>query len=165
MGGLPISGEIANSIRQASTDFVRSRPEFNLSGPVGAELKRQADLSVSAATPAFTDAMLGAGQQGLAAMSDIAQIEQRGLQRLGDIAGSQAVQRAGVLVGQTPELAQLATGATEARLLGDVAGQQFQTSAAESLSGLAGQLYGQRRRTDEFGFTKDQDPFADPSSF
>lgn len=147
LGGLPISGEIANSIKQASTDFIRSRPEFNLSGPVGREVERQGDLAVSAATPAFSSSMIGAGQQGLAATSDIAQIRQRGLQRLGDIAGSQAAQRATVLVGQTPELARLATGASEARVLGDVAGQNFQANAAESLAGLAGQIFGGRSRS------------------
>jgi len=161
LSGLPVSGEIANSIKQASTDFIRSRPEFNLSGPVGREVERQGDLAVSSATPAFTDSMIGAGQQGLAATSDIAQIRQRGLQRLGDIAGSQAAQRSSVLIGQTPELAQLATGANEARLLGDVAGQQFQSSAAESLAGLAGQVYGGRsQKVDEFGFRQGEDPFA-----
>jgi hypothetical protein len=165
MGGLPVSGAIADSIRQASTDFIRERPEFDLSGPVGSELERQGDLAVSSATPAFNSSLLGAGQQGLAASSDIAQINQRGFQRLGDIVGSQAAQRASVLVGQTPELARLATGASEARLLGDAAGQQFQASAAESLAGLAGTISGAQRsgqgsgQTDEFGFKQGEDPF------
>lgn len=141
IGNLPVSGAIADSIRQASTEFIKSRPEFNLTAPVGAELERQAGLAVGAATPQFRQALTTAAQQGLAGITDVSQIRQRGFQRLGDIAGSQAAQRASGLVGSTPELANLAQGAGEARLLGDVAGQRFQASALESLSGLGGQLF------------------------
>lgn len=159
IGNLPISGALADSIRQASTEFIQSRPEFDLSGPVGAEVQRQGDLSVSAAQPQFDRSLFAAGQQGLAAAADVGQIRQRGLQRLGDIAGGEGAQRASVLVGQVPTLTRLATGAQEARLLGDVAGQQAQTQTAESLAGLAGQLL--PPRVDEFGFKKGEDPFAE----
>lgn len=161
ISNLPVSGAIADSIRSASTDFIKSRPEFNLTSPVAAELDRQGDLAVSSASPAFDSSLQGAGQSDLAVIGDLSQIEQRGLQRLGDIAGSTGAQRASVLVGQTPELARLATGAQSARLLGDVAGQQFQSSAAGSLANLAGftaQEIGSRS-TDEFGFRSGQDPF------
>lgn len=143
ISNLPISGAIADSIRNASSQFVLDRPEiFNISGPVANEVQRQADLSVSAATPDFRQNQLTSAQQGLAAATDVAQIRQRGLERLGDIAGGQAAQRASVLVGQAPQLAQLATGAQEARLLEDVAGQQFVTSTANTLANLAGQAFG-----------------------
>ena len=98
-------------------------------------------MSVGAATPQFRQALTAAGQQGLAGIADVSQIRQRGFQRLGDIAGSQAGQRASVLVGSTPQLADLAQGAGEARLLGDVAGQRFQASALEFVGKLGGQLF------------------------
>ena len=163
LSGLPVDDAFAQSIRQASTDFVRSRPEFDTSGKVGTELERQASITASGLSPEMTQDRLGAGQQGIAALTDIAQARQRGFQRLGDIAGSQATQRAGVIMGQTPQLAQLTTGAREARLLGDVAGQKFRTGVAESLAGLGGQLFGLRSRRgarDEFGFAPGEDPFS-----
>lgn len=141
IGNLPVSGAIADSIRQSSLEFIQSRPEFSLEGPVGSEVERQADLAVGAATPQFRDALTAEGQKGLAGISDVSQIRQRGFERLGDIAGSQATQRASALVGATPQLANLAQSAGESRLLGDVAGQQFQTSAVESVAGLSGQLF------------------------
>ena len=165
IGNLPVSGPIADSIRQSSLEAIRSRPEFNLEGPVGTEVERQADLAVGAATPQFRQALTAAGQQGLAGIVDQSQIRQRGLQRLGDIAGTQATQRASVLVGSTPQLANLAQGAGEARLLGDIAGQQFRTSAVESVAKLGGKLFDPKvglLRTDEFGFSRDEDPFTSP---
>lgn len=140
ISNLPVSGAIADSIRQASTEFIRSRPEFNITDPVAREIERQGELSVSAATPQFSQALTAAGQQGLAGITDVSQIRQRGAQRLGQIAGSQAAQRSTALIGQTPQLAQLASGAREARLLGDVAGQQARTSQLESIARLGGQL-------------------------
>lgn len=167
VGGLPVGGAIADSIRNASIDFIRNRPEFDLSGAVGREVDRQGDIAVSGATPVFTDSLMSAGQQGLAASSDIAQIKQRGLNRLGDIAGAEGSARANIVIGQGPQLTQLASGAQEARLLGDVAGQQFRTNATESVAGLAGQLFApnvgllrQQPKKDEFGFTQGEDPFA-----
>jgi len=162
IGNLPVSGAIADSIRQASTDFIRTRPEmFNLSPIVSREVDRQGDLSVSAASPQFRDSLLSAGQQGLAATSDQAQIKRAVLQRLSDLAGSSSSQRAGALVGATPQLAQLSASANEANLLSGVAGQRFNTESAETLAGLAGQFTPRRNtnRVDEFGFKKGQDPF------
>jgi hypothetical protein len=167
IGNLPISGPLADSIRQASTDFVKSRPEFNITGPVSKALEREGDLAVGAATEGFRDAMLGQAQQEIAATGDISQIRQRGLGRLADIAGGAATQRASALIGQTPQLTQLATGASEARLLGDVAGQRFRTGAAETIARGAGQVFqdvSRRRRGDQFDFGTDEDIF-DPRNF
>jgi len=171
IGNLPVSGAIADSIRKASTDFIRTRPEmFDLSPVVSQEVDRQGDLSVSAASPDFRNSMLAAGQQGLAATSDQAQIKRAGLQRLADLTGTTASQRAGVLVGAAPQLAQLQASGNEARLLSEVAGQRANTQTAESVAGLAGQLFAPRvgllrqPSTDEFGFTSSQDPF-DPRNF
>ena len=142
IGNLPVSGAIADSIRAASTDFIRNKPEmFNLSPVVSREVDRQGDLSVSAASPDFRNSLLAAGQQGLAATSDQAQIKRAGLQRLADLTGSTASQRAGVLVGANPALAQLQASGNEARLLSSVAGQRANAQTAESIAGLAGQLF------------------------
>jgi len=141
IGNLPVSGAIADSIRSASTDFIRNKPEmFNLSPVVSREVDRQGDLSVSAASPDFRQSLLSAGQQGLAATSDQAQLERSRLQRLADLTGSTASQRAGVLVGAAPQLAQLQASGNEARLLSEVAGQRANTQTAESVAGLAGQI-------------------------
>ena len=142
IGNLPVSGAIADSIRAASTDFIRNKPEmFNLSPIVSREVDRQGDLSVSAASPDFRQSLLAAGQEGLAATSDQAQIERSRLQRLSDLSGSASSQRAGVLVGANPQLAQLQASGNEARLLSSVAGQRANTQTAESVAGLAGQLF------------------------
>ena len=164
LGNLPVGGAIADSIRQSSIDFVSSRPEFSgMIGntPVGQEIERQGDLAVSAATPQFRDSLLQSAQSGLAGAADVAQIEQRGFNRLGDIAGSEAAQRSSILIGQGPQLAQLQTGADDARLLSSVAGQNFRTGATEQIAGLAGNLTQQfrGRPKDEFGFSSNQDPF------
>ena len=162
ISNLPVSGPVADKIRAGSIDFIKSRPEFNLSGPLVGELERQADLSVSAATPQVSQALMGATQQGLAGITDVSRIRQRGLQRLGDIAASKEVQRAGALVGQAPQLAQLVGGAQEARLLGDVAGQQAGTSQIESVARLGGRLFDPKAGLlgkDEFGFSQGEDPF------
>ena len=143
IGNLPVSGAIADSIRAASTDFIRSRPEmFNISPVVDREVDRQGDLSVSAASPDFRNSLLASGQQGLAATSDQAQIKRAGLQRLADLSGNAASNRATVLVGANPALAQLQASSNEARLLSNVAGQRANAQTAESITGLAGQLFG-----------------------
>lgn len=162
ISNLPVGGAIADSIRQASTEFIKSRPEFNLTSPVAGELDRQAGLSVSAATPQFQQSMIAAGQQGLAGITDVSRIKQRGQERLGNIAGSQAAQRAGVLVGQSPQLAQLSSASREAGLLSSVAGQKARGSSLEAIAGLGGQLFDPKAgllRKDEFGFLPGEDPF------
>lgn len=141
MANLPVSGPLADTIRNASTEFIRTRPElFNLSDPVQAEIQRQGDLTVSGVTPALRQNLLTLGQQGLAATGDVAGIRQRSLERLGDVAAGGASQRASALVGAAPQLAQLSAGAGEAQLLSDVAGQRAQTDIAETLAGLAGRV-------------------------
>lgn len=161
ISNLPVGGAIADSIRKASMDFVKSRPEFQ-SEFLQPEMKRQADLSVSAASPQFRDSLTAAGQQGLAAATDIARIKQGGQNRLADIAGGTASQRSSVLIGQTPTLTNLAQSANEARILGDVAGQNFKTNTIGSLANLGGQLFNKNTgllRKDEFGFRAGEDPF------
>lgn len=138
--GGPLTGPAAEAIRQAALRGAQAPGLAALTGPVGAEAQRQAGIAVSAAQPGITQGLLTAAQQGIAATGDIAGIRQRGLERLGDIAGAAGAQRASVLVGATPTLATLAGGAQEARLLGGVAGQQARTSTAETLAGLAGRI-------------------------
>jgi hypothetical protein len=134
------SSAAGDAIRQAALSGAQQTAFGPLSAPVAAETQRQAGLAVSGAKPAFRQALLAAGQQGIAAAADVGGIRQRGFERLADIAGATGAQRASVLTGATPQLLQLAGGAQEARLLGDVAGQQFRTSTAETLAGLAGRL-------------------------
>jgi len=143
LGNLPIDGAIADSIKKASTEFVASRPEFRDmigNSPVGREIDRQGDLAVSAATPRFNDSMMQNATAGLAGATDIAQIEQSGLNRLGSIAGGEAAQRSNILMGQAPTLTRLSSSADDARLLSSVTGQNFKTGATEEIAGLAGNV-------------------------
>jgi hypothetical protein len=143
LGNLPIDGAIADSIKRSSTDFVMSRPEFrDMIGdsPVGREIDRQGDLAVSAATPQFNDSLMQNAQAGLAGATDLAQIEQSGLNRLGSIAGGEASQRSNILMGQAPALTQLRSSADNAQLLSSVVGQNFRTGATEQIAGLAGNV-------------------------
>ena len=142
MGGQTITGPLADAIRSAAMAGVDNPTlrQITEGDPVQRELARQAGLSVSAATPDVTQALLTQGTQGIGAVGDIASIRQRGLESLADIAGGTGAGRASVLVGQTPGLQQLAASGQEARLLSDVAGQNFQTQVGESLAKLAGRV-------------------------
>ena len=160
---LPIDGAIASSIRDSSVGFAMNRPEFSAmigDSPVGREIERQGDLSVSASTPQFNDSRAQNAQAGLAGAVDLAQIENRKFTRLSDLAGSDAAQRSSVLTGSAPSLAlaNLSNQAGDARLLSSVAGQNFNTGATEAIAGLAGNL-SQQFRKDQFGFRPNQDPF------
>lgn len=140
MGGGAAGGPLAESIRQASLGGAAS-PAFDISGdPIQREIQRQAGLSVSAATPEITGALLAQGQQGIGAIGDVARIGQRGFESLADIATGGAAGRASALIGQAPQLQQLATSQQEARLLSDIAGQQAQTATGETLARLAGRV-------------------------
>ena len=141
LGNLGLSGPIADSIRQASTEYVKSRPEFQGGNVMEGQVQRQGDLAVGQAGADFRDRMLTAGQQGLAAAGDVARIEQAGIQRLSDIAGGTASQRASVLTGSAPVLSQLSSSAEESRMLSGIVGQNSQANQFESLAGLAGKLY------------------------
>ena len=142
LSGIPISGPLSESIKSASTEFVKSRPGlFDTSSPViAAEVERQGDIAASGSRPAFRNDLLTSAQQGISAAGDVGGVEQRGLERLADIAGATGAQRASVLVGAGPQLATLSAGANEARLLSDVAGQRAGTNIAETLAGLAGRV-------------------------
>jgi hypothetical protein len=164
LSNLPIDGAIASSIRDATVGFAMSRPEFSSmigDSPVGREIERQGDLSVSASTPQFNDSRSQDAQAGLAGAVDLAQIQNRKFTRLSDLAGSEAAQRANVLTGSAPALANLSNlsnQAGDARLLSSVASQNFKTGATEQIAGLAGNL-AQQFRKDQFGFRPNEDPF------
>jgi hypothetical protein len=164
LSNLPIDGAIASSIRDATVGFAMSRPEFSSmigDSPVGREIERQGDLSVSASTPQFNDSRAQNAQAGLAGAVDLAQIKNRKFTRLSDLAGSEAAQRANVLTGSAPALANLSNlsnQAGDARLLSSVASQNFKTGATEQIAGLAGNL-AQQFRKDQFGFRPNEDPF------
>lgn len=129
---------IARLVRSASTDALNRPGVFNLRGPIQDEVARQADLAASAAQPQFRQALLPAAQQGIAAVGDIAGIDARALERQGDIQQAQAAARASALVGANPQLAQLASGAQQARLLGQVGGQRAVTTGLEQIARIAG---------------------------
>jgi len=138
LGGAPISGGIADVVREAALAGVD--PRIFATEGIQPELARQADLAVSGITPDINQSLLALGGQGIATAGDIGAIRSRGLESLADIAGGTGAQRASLLVGTGGQLQELGGSAREARLLGDVAGQQFRTSAAESLAGLAGRI-------------------------
>jgi hypothetical protein len=137
LSGRDISGPIAESIRLGSA--VES-PVFATSPVVDREMQRQADINVSGLTPGFARSLGSAAQQGIATVGDIAGIRQRELETLADIASATGAQRGTALVGQVPGLLQLSGGAEEARLLGEVAGQQGRADVIESLAEFAGGL-------------------------
>jgi hypothetical protein len=130
---------IQGSIRDASLSAADPNI-FDLSGPVGQESVRQADISASGAMPHFNQSALTSSLQGLAATGDIAGINQRDLNLQSQIVGAGAAGRASALIGSVPQLADLSAGATEARLLGSVAGQQGNSNIAEQLARLAGRV-------------------------
>ena len=134
------SGPIADSIRNAATSFAQRVPGAQ-SGPVAQEIQRQGDIAVGTATPRINQNLLQGAQQGIAAVGDVSGIRQRGLQRLSDLAQATGAQRASVLVGQTPQLANLQQQQAEAGLLSNLASRQFRTNTAESLARLAGEVF------------------------
>jgi len=139
-----IRGPLARYIKGGAMDAANSAPFAELlnSQPVQNAARGQANIIKSGFTPAFRQQQLAAAQGGLAAAGDVARIQQRGFDRIGDIVSSGASQRASALIGQTPGLVQLASGAEEAKLLAGIAGQQGNAAAIESLAGLAGTLMG-----------------------
>ena len=146
MSGSNIRGPLASYIKEGAMDAATSPAFAQLSqGPVGAESQRQAGLIASSSTPAFRQMQLSAGQQGLAAAGDVAGITQRGYNRIGDIVSGTSAQRASALVGQTPGLISLASGANEAKLLGQIAGQNANAAGLSSLAGIAGTYAGGRK--------------------
>lgn len=137
--GGEITGPLADSIRTAAVSFAQRVPGAQ-SGPVANEINRQGTIAVGAATPQINQNLLTGAQQGIAAVGDVSQIRQRGLQRLSDLAQATGAQRASVLVGQAPQLANLQQQQGEANLLSNLASQQFRTNTAESLARLAGRV-------------------------
>ena len=140
LSGDQLTGPMADAIRQAAIEGAQA-PILETSGdPVQNEILRQAGLSVSGMTPAATQALMSQGAQGISALGDIISARQRGLEGLADLAMGSGASRATALIGQTPVLQELAAGGQEARLLGDVAGQQARTAGIETLSRLAGRI-------------------------
>jgi len=137
LSGADVGGPLAESISQASISGVNPAI-FDTSGPVGNEILRQGQLSVSGATPLFTQNLLNAGRQGISATGDVAGIESRGFNRAGDIIGGSSAQRASSLIGQIPQLSRLAAGAQEGRLLGEIGEDRFNVAAVTELAKLAG---------------------------
>lgn len=131
---------VGQRVSQAALSAVQNQPGFNLSGPVLGELQRQASLTGQATQPGIQQRVLGIGGQGAAAAGDIAGILQRAGARTGDIAAQSAAQRASAIIGQAPAIGQQIQAGQEARLLSDIAGQQFQTTTAEQLARLAGRV-------------------------
>lgn len=141
LGGQPLSGPLADLIRQSSLQ-AGAAPILETSGaPVQREMQRQAGLSVAGATPGVTEALLAQGATGMGALGDVISARQRGLEGLADIASGTAASRASALVGQAPQLQQLAAAGQEARMLGQVAGQQARAQTAETLAKLAGRVF------------------------
>jgi len=145
LSGSDIQGPLAGYIKGGAMDAARSAPFADLlegSPIVGRAIADQASIINSGFKPAFRRQQLAAAQGGLAAAGDLAGITQRGFDRIGDIVSSGTSQRASALIGQTPGLVELSSGANEAKLLGGIAGQQGNAAAVESLAGLAGTLMG-----------------------
>ena len=133
----PLEREGIFNIRDGDTNSYLKRLGYG-DDPILGEISRQSNIAASAANPDFMNALQVAAQQGIAATGDIAGINARGLERQGDIQQSQAAARASALVGANPQLAQLASGANQARLLGKVGGQNAITGGIEQLAQIAG---------------------------
>lgn len=140
MQGQPISGPLADYIRQASIQGANSRIFEGLGSPVQQEIARQAGINVSAISPDVIAAQLAQGTQGISALGDISNIRQRGFGTLSDLASGTAGSKATALIGQVPQLQQLSQSGQEARILSDVAGQRATTSGLEELAKLAGKV-------------------------
>lgn len=135
-----LTGPFANLIRRATMSGVNTPLFADMGDPVRREMLRQAGINVSAAEPEITSAQLQQGTQGITALGDIAGIRKRGFESLADIAEGTGAARATALMGQIPELQKLASGATEARMIGDIAGQKARTGTIEELAKLAGRV-------------------------
>lgn len=138
--GQQLGGPLAESIRLASLGGTDERIFQGMGDPVQREIMRQAGVNVSAATPEIAGQQLAQGTQGIAALGDVAALRQRGFESLADIASGTGAARATLLTGNVPQLQQLASGAQEARILSDIAGQRARTGTIEELAKLAGRL-------------------------
>lgn len=140
MTGGNIGGAIGSAVQGASKGAVNSRL-FDTSGVTAGAIDTNARQLESAVSPMFRDSLLSSAQSGMAATTDRANILSRGYDKLADLAGATGSQRASLMVGSNPQLQRLSTGAEEARLLGDVAGQNFNSQMLGQLSNLAGRYF------------------------
>jgi hypothetical protein len=131
-------GGIAQSVAGAAGGALV--PGQQLSPAVQAELQRQAGFIGESVAPQVSQQLLGLGGVGLGAAGDVAGITTRGAQRIGDIGAQAGAQQATALIGQVPQIAQQLQIGGEARLLGDISGQQAQTRTIEQLARLGGRL-------------------------
>lgn len=135
-----VGGPLANMITGATMQGA-SHPMFgNLGDPVTREMQRQAGINVSAFTPDITAAQLTQGQQGIAALGDIAGIRRRGYEGMSGLAERAGASRASALIGQVPALQQLGTANLEAGLLSDIAGHRANKAGIDTLLELAGRV-------------------------
>lgn len=142
IAGEEFAGPAADSIRQASIDATLSPALMTGSDVVQNEISRLGDVQASAQAPAAINALLSQGRQGLAALGDVQGINRRGFESISDIKQAAGAAGASALIGQSSQLGQLAQGAQEARILGDIAGQQGRAQNIETIAGLAGQVRG-----------------------
>lgn len=142
--GTPIMSGARVDVQEAAAQGSFGVPgtEIDPSSPVGRELLRQSAIEGQLAEEAISRARMGLGRQGLSVTGDIAAIEQRGAERLADIASRQAAARSSALVGAAVPATQAIQGAGEARLLSEAAGQRADVQQRQDLARLAGQIVG-----------------------
>lgn len=139
LSGADVGGPFADAIRQATLQATQG-PLFNRTGPVGAELTRQAGLNVSALTPAFRQQLAGQGDIGLGAAGQVSGIRQAGQESLADLASKIAAGRASATVGALPKFGQLAQQAGLAQTLANVGGGVATANLGEALARIGGQV-------------------------
>lgn len=140
LSGMPVSDDIAESIRLAATQAPGLRM-FDRGGVTGDAITRGGELAVSSLTPEMRQMLMTQGVTGISALGDVIAAKQRGYESLADIASGTAASRASALVGAVPTLQQFAQTGQEARLLSGLAGQQARTRGIESLAKLAGKVF------------------------
>lgn len=137
-----LGGETGGGISEAVANAARgvNIPGQQFSPVVQREMARQGGLLGQAIAPQVSQQLLGLGRVGLGAAGDVAGITTRGAQRVGDIQAQSGAQQASALVGQTPQIAQQLQIGGEARLLGQLSGQQADVQTIEQLARLGGRL-------------------------
>jgi len=136
------SGPAAEAIERASIQATKNPALMTGSPVVQNEIQRLAGVQSSQQAPTVIQSLLSQGRQGLAALGDVQGIARRRDEAISDIKQAAGAQGASALIGQSSQLAQLAQGAQEARILGNIAGQQGRAKNIESLANLAGQVKG-----------------------
>lgn len=151
-GGSPaMRAAVARAAKQAVTGSPISPESAAVQGALG----RQSRLTGQRTDPSSRQQLLGLGlNAGVGGARDIAGIQQRGRERVGDIAASSTAQRAGVMLGQVPEMAGAMQTGQDARLLGSVGTNAAIAGFGENLGKLAGRYFPER--------TQNQNPYGLP---